>query len=179
MPPSIGSPTMPSTRAFAVPHVFQKELFERDREALDRHSRQLSQLGGDGLDVTAHEYREHSAAATNAYDSLHPSDVAWRLVRADEAEPLVMRLEVVELPADQHLAAIDDRDVIGNLLHFRELVRREEDRSALLGSYGDQLPEHLLDGRRVQTVHGLIENQQLGAVADGQQQHQLGAHALR
>ena len=46
-----------------------------------------------------------------------------RVALEHELNALIVRAKVVERRGNDGLAAIDDRDVIGDLFHFRELMR--------------------------------------------------------
>ena len=87
--------------------------------------------------------------------------------------------QVVERTGHHGAAAIDDRDVVGNLLDLGDLVRGEEHGHLLAGHVGDQRLQDLLGHRRIESRGRLVEDEQFGAAAQRQQQRELGAHAAR
>ena len=69
--------------------------------------------------------------------------------------------------------------MVGDLVHFGDLVRGEEHGHLLAGDVRDQRLQDLLGHRRVEARGRLVEDQQLRAAAQRQQQRELGAHAAR
>jgi hypothetical protein len=67
--------------------------------------------------------------------------------------------------------------VVGDLLDFRELVRRKEDRGGLTTDVADQRLQHVLGHRGIETRRRFIQDQQFGATREREQQCQLGASA--
>ena len=82
-------------------------------------------------------------------------------------------------PATTVASAVDDRDAIGDLIDFGDLVRREEDGHLRGGDVGDQRLEHLFGHRGIEAGRRFVEDEQLRAAAQRQQQRELGAHAAR
>src|SRR5436190_2374638 len=66
----------------------------------------------------------------------------------------------------------DDRDAIAGLLDLAEDVAREEDRPALGLGLADDLVEGLLD-ERIETRRGLVEDQQVRPMLEGDDQPDL------
>ena len=69
--------------------------------------------------------------------------------------------QLVDRALDDDLALVDDRDRVARLLDLVQQVRREHDRASFLDEGADHEPE-LLHARRVEAVHRLVEDQQLG-----------------
>ena len=77
------------------------------------------------------------------------------------------------------LARLHDRDLVGHLLHLVEQMRRDEDGTALLlDERADHVPE-LRDAGRVETVAGLVEDQQLGVGEEAARDAETLPHAER
>ena len=75
-----------------------------------------------------------------------------------------------------HLAPVDDGDGITGAFDLVEQMRRQHDGPTL----GDQGPDHVADVEhpgRVEAVHGLIENQQLGVPEEAGGHAKALAHA--
>lgn len=86
-------------------------------------------------------------------------------------------MQVGEGALETEPALAHDADVRGNLLHLRQQVAGDEDRDPLLvGQPAEQVAD-LADARRIQTVGGLVENQQVRATQEGQRQRQALFHA--
>jgi hypothetical protein len=64
--------------------------------------------------------------------------------------PPILHAQIVERAGNDRLAAIDDRDVIGDLLDFGELMRREEHRRSFGGDVADERLQHFFGHRRIQ-----------------------------
>ncbi len=69
--------------------------------------------------------------------------------------------------------------LIGDLLDLRDLMRGEEHGHLLARDVRDERLQHLLGHRRIEARRRLVENQQLGAAAEREQQGQLRARAAR
>ena len=116
---------------------------------------------------------------------MHPLD-AWRAERrlrrvavehqVDAAELLP---KIVERTGHHRAAAIDDGDVIGDLVHLGDLMRGEEHGHLPVGHMGHERLENLLGHDRVESRGRLVEDEQLRAPAQRQQQRELRAHAAR
>ena len=67
------------------------------------------------------------------FDAIRPTDCSGGLPLKYNLEPLVLHLQIIERAGDNGFAAIDDGDVIGDLLDFAQLMRGEEDGRPLGG----------------------------------------------
>ena len=83
-----------------------------------------------------------------------------------------------EGPLQQHFAAVHDAHMVADVLQLPEVVGGDQHRGAVLGHVLQDEAHDLPPHHRVQTVHGLVENQQLRAAADGQPEGRLLLHAL-
>ncbi len=69
-------------------------------------------------------------------------------------------LDVIQIAAEQDIAAVDQRDVIADFLHIAHLVGGKDDQPPLTHKAGDSVLEHL-GVHRVQPAEGLIEDQDI------------------
>ena len=93
--------------------------------------------------------------------------------------PLHRLAEQVVDPLDRDQPAVaDDPDPVADALDLVELVRGEEDRAAALAFLAHQ-GEELLLHQRVQAARRLVEDEQVGAVEEGEDQADLLAVAAR
>ena len=75
-------------------------------------------------------------------------------------------------------AAVDERDLIGDLLHILGVVRGKEDGATLVAQYVHQFDEHLVARDGVEAGGGFIEQQQPRPAREHQQQRRLRALAM-
>src|SRR6185503_6314935 len=102
-----------------------------------------------------------------------------RVAVEDELDALVARTYLVERAVDGDAAAIDDRDAIRDLLDVREVVRRERHRRSVAARLLHEDLQHLLGGGRIEARGRLVENQELGARRERNQQRELREMAAR
>ena len=86
--------------------------------------------------------------------------------------------QVLEGVDDHESAAPEDRHPVGDALHLRQRVRREEDRASLRRHLPQQVVKPLLH-QRIQSGDGLVEDQQLGLVHERLHEAELLAIAGR
>src|SRR5688572_11487969 len=112
-----------SSKALVVPHGFQEDILQADGKLLGRGSRQGSNLREYRLYVTTHQKRERSSLLAHAHNTINPADSAAQLPVDDDLDSLVLRLQFVQCAGHHSFAAINNANVVGNLLHFSQLVR--------------------------------------------------------
>src|SRR6266550_3165461 len=81
-------------------------------------------------------------------------------------------MELVQTGDADQAAATDDPDVVADVFHLREHVRREEDGRTVLARLRKQVIERLLI-ERIQAGGGFVEDEQRRSVHEGDQQAQL------
>ncbi len=102
-----------------------------------------------------------------------------RGVVEDELDPPVGRTYVIERAVDDDATAIHDRDVIRDLLDVGELVRREQNRAAVVAGLLHENPENLFRRGGIEARHRFVQDQELGTGRQRKQQRELRAHAAR
>ena len=88
------------------------------------------------------------------------------------------RDELVDRALGDDLAEVDDRREVAGLLDLVEQVRGEQHGAALADQLADQVAE-LEDAGRVEPVHRLVEDQQLGVGEQAAGDAEALAHAER
>ena len=76
-------------------------------------------------------------------------------------------------------AAVDEGDLIGDLLHVLRVVRREQDAAAFVGHHAGQFAQNLVARDRVEAGGRFVQHQQLGPAGQNQQQGRFDALAVR
>ena len=76
-------------------------------------------------------------------------------------------------------SAVDERDVVGDLLDVLRVVRREQNRAALVADDVHQLGEDFVPGDRIEAGGRLVEQQQARTPREDEQQRRLDALAVR
>ena len=90
----------------------------------------------------------------------------------------VAAADFVDLAREDVARFVDQRDVVADLLHRRHVVRREDDRRALVAQRQDFVFQQIgVD--RVEARERLVEDQQLGFVQDRDDELHLLGHAFR
>src|SRR5262245_1099439 len=155
----------------------EKDVFQGDRRNVYRRWIERTRFGDDRVCARARTNAEDAALST---DTLHagcaercPGRVAFK----DELHSAETLPQVVERAADDRAAAVDDPDVVRDLIDFRDLMGREEYRHAAIGDMADQRLQHLLGHRRIEARGWLVEDQQVGAAAEGEEQCELRPRA--
>ena len=100
-------------------------------------------FGRDVVGIRAHEHREHAAGAARRDDSARGERDLRRLVREYDLHAAVTRAQIVERRVEERSAAVDDRDVVRDLLDVGELVRRQQRRHAVARHAPDEQLEKL------------------------------------
>ena len=87
-------------------------------------------------------------------------------------------LQLVQRPLQQHLALVQDADVVAHVLQLAQVVGADQNRrAALLHVLQHQAPD-LTAHHGIETVHRLVEYQHLRAAGNRQQEGRLLLHAL-
>ncbi len=86
--------------------------------------------------------------------------------------------QLVDGTLADHPAVVDDRHRVAGALDLVEQVRRQDDGTAFVGQAGDHGP-HLVHPGRVEAVHRLVEDEQLGVTEQAGGHAQALAHAHR
>src|SRR5437660_1672973 len=81
-----------------------------------------------------------------------------------------MRGGYIDWRAQNDFAVVDHGDVIRNLLHFLQQVRREEHRAAFMGDGANDGAEDVAANDGVETGRRLVQHQQFGAVRQRDEQ---------
>ena len=76
-------------------------------------------------------------------------------------------------------AAIDERDLVGDLLDVERVVRREQDRAFVVLEDLHELRERLVPRDGVEARRRLVEDQQSRPAREHEQERRLGALAVR
>jgi hypothetical protein len=166
-----------SHAARSSPHQLQEELREGRRPVGELDDPPRAPHIGEHLlriDVAG---RAQAQDALAALDELDAGDSRQPLVRrAFEPEldppPLRRVSQVVDVPGGDDATAVDDRDVLADVLHELELMAREENG----GTAGRLAAEHLGErahGEGIESRERLVEHEQLGLVQE--RRRKLGA----
>jgi hypothetical protein len=100
---------------------------------------------------------------------LHPLDACCsehrlrRITIEHELHAAEVLSQIIERARDDDAPVVDDRNAIGDLVHFRDLMGGEEHRHALAGHMRDECLENLLGRYRIESRGRLVEHQQLRA----------------
>ena len=92
--------------------------------------------------------------------------------------PAELRLQLVGRAPGDDLAVVDDRDRVGQLVGLLEVLRRQQQRRALLDEAPDDVP-HPDPAARVEAGRRLVEDQQSRAADEGGAEVEAAAHAAR
>ena len=87
-------------------------------------------------------------------------------------------LHVGKAALQQHFAVVHDAHVVTDVFQLSQVVGRDQDGGATLGNIGEDQAPDLAAHDGVQTVHGLVQDQHIGAAADGQVESRLLLHTL-
>src|SRR6266550_1532799 len=155
------------TDLISLPEQAQKPLFERFVLGLDGiHARARGDDRADQLgDPLAFDAFDEDRAVGIVIELAEPGHCRARLARESGRAHTDGRgsEELGEIALCHHLAAIDDRDRITNLLDFAEQVRVEEDDRALLAERADDLA-HVVAADRIERARRLVEEHDRGIV---------------
>ena len=86
---------------------------------------------------------------------------------ASASPPLLQRFCLDDDPKGLWVAE-DDGDMVGYLIDFGDVVRREEHRHLLAGHVSHERLEHFLGDGRIEARGGFVQNQELRASAEGE-----------
>ena len=112
-----------------------------------------------------------------------------RRLRAADADRGVRAEQLVHREVGQQPAAAEHDEVVGGVLHLAHQVAGDQHRPSLVGEVAQQLP-HPADALRVQAVHRLVEQQDVGVAeqrggdaeplphAQGEPAHPVVGHRL-
>ena len=117
--------------------------------------------------------------AANAHDAWRAEHRLRRVAVEHQLDAAEALAQIVERAGHHGAAAIDDRDPIGDLIDFGDLMRREEHGHLLARDVRDERLQDFFGHGGIESRGRLVEHQQLGAAAERQQQRELGAHAAR
>src|SRR5690348_11555484 len=129
---------------------FQKNLLQRDGDHIHRDRLQRARFFNDFAGPLPGQQRERTAM------TLHPQDAgsAKRHVGSfrieDQEDAPIIFAKIFESARDHVAAAINDRQAIGDLLHFCDLMGGEEHRHLLAGHMRHERVQNLLDDRRIE-----------------------------
>ena len=101
------------------------------------------------------------------------------LVSTGSGQPVVRREELVDVSADPDVGVHQDDQVVADSFQVGDQVGRHQHADPVLGDGGHQVLQELATRERVEAGHGLVEDQQLRALGDGQREGELGALAAR
>ncbi len=107
------------------------------------------------IESTRPSCRTYSTPSTQCAGKLHG-------IREHHLEPLILRLHIVQRARHDHLALIDDSDMVGDQLDLGQLMRRKEHGGSFRRCDRNQLAQHVFGGGRIQTIGRFVEDQQLG-----------------
>src|SRR6185503_17808152 len=106
-----------------LPHDgFEEDFFECDRHDLDRGWRKRLSFGDDAVRIGAADDAHHAALACDALDAGRPEICHRSIARKGQADAPPGLAQVVQRPAYNQSALVDDRDAVGYLVDFGELV---------------------------------------------------------
>ena len=150
-------------------HVGEHEVLQGDR--LD------DPLGLDDRPVASHHEQSLAVGDRGGDHRLVRRRDVVRRAGADE--PMVARQQVLDLSGHPD-ARVDEHDeVVADALDVAHEVRREHDADVVTGHRRHQQPEELAACQWVEAGHGLVEQEQLGALGERDREGQLGALAAR
>ena len=95
-----------------------------------------------------------------------------------EAVAADLCLELIGGAVGEDAAAVDDHDLVGELVGFLQVLGGEQHSGAVVDKPTDGLPE-LVAAARVQAAAGLVQEQHLGVADQADGQVQAAAHAAR
>ena len=133
-------------------------------------SHAAERAAGSGSSLTAPSSRSRISAALGALVRLEQPDV--------ERAGADRRLQLGGRALGDHLAVIDHRDALRQLVGLVEVLRAEEDRRALARQRPDDAPD-LVSRARIEAGRGLVEEHQLGRDDDARRQVKPPAHSAR
>src|SRR6185436_12224522 len=102
---------------------FEKDVFQRHWGNVDRDRMKRARLAGQLFGSRARQQRDHPSLPPDSRDAWRPEGWLRRITVEHELNPPVAFAQIVERAGHHRTAAIDDRDVIGNLLNLGDLVR--------------------------------------------------------
>ena len=101
------------------------------------------------------------------------------LVAAGSDQAAVGRQQLVDLAGHLHPRAGQHHQVVAHPLEVADQVRGQHHADLAVGHHLHQVGQELAAGQRVEAGHRLVEDQQLGALGDGDGEGQLGPLATR
>src|SRR6185436_2451926 len=120
-----------------------------------------------------------TAVAANPHDAGRPQRRLRRFAIEYQLNPAIPLPEIVQPAGHRDLTAFDNRHMVGNLIDFSDLMRREEHAHFRARDVADDRLQDFFGDDRIEARCRLVENQQIGAAGEGQEQRELGAHAAR
>ena len=134
----------------------------------DREHGRLETVGGEDGKATA------SAHFDNAWEARKGG---FRWEDESQSTPAVEERFLVVRVDDA--AAIDEGDLVGNLLHIEGVVRGEEDGAVLVSEYCHQFLQDLMTGYGIKAGGGLVEDQEAGATRESEKERCLDPLPMR
>ena len=99
--------------------------------------------------------------------------------RPSADEPMVDGQQILDLAGDPDAGVHEHDEEVAHALDVAHEVRREHDAHVVARDRRHQQPEELAARQRVEAGHGLVEQEQLGALGERDREGQLGALAAR
>ena len=135
------------------------------------------QVGVDDRAVGAHEQRQLAPARTLAHDRLHAADATERPPCADQ-QPVGGK-QILDRSVEPHAAMPEQDDALADALDVAQQARGDDDGRAGLGRALHQEPQKVAARQGVEPRQRLVEQEQRGALAEGERQRELRSLARR